>query len=250
MDLWDAAGLTADSFVSVVGAGGKTTSVLTLAEQARQRGFATLITTTTKMRPPCLPLRLTQVDADLDGVLKAGFERDRLQAAGSGVSDEGKLLSLEPALLCSLQSPDVIICEADGAAGRSLKIHRPGEPVVPPCTTHFLVVVGLDALGRPIAEAAHPSALSAQHFGTSEAAPIEEHQIFDALLEGAGYKPEGARLILVLNKADTEERLEIGRRIAGEARVLEPSAHVLLTSHGEVVEGTEPLVSERPYTRP
>lgn len=250
VDLWDAVGLTAHSFVAVIGAGGKTTTVLTLAEQAGRRGLATLVTTTTKMRPPALPLFLTREEADLDGALNAGFERNRVLAAGSGISDEGKLLSLEPSLLCSLGSPDIIICEADGAAGRSLKIHRPGEPVVPACTTHFVVVVGLDALGRPIREAAHPAALSAQQFGTTEDAPVEEHQIFDALLEGAGYRPEGARLILVLNKADTKDRQEIARRIAGVARMLEPGARVLVTSSGRLVEGTGPLLDEPPYTRP
>jgi probable selenium-dependent hydroxylase accessory protein YqeC len=250
VDLWDAAGLRTDSIVAVIGAGGKTTTVLTLAEQAARRGLATLVTTTTKMWPPEFPLYLTSDEIDLDSALWAGFEKHRLLAAGSTVSDEGKLLSLEPELLCSLRSPDIILCEADGAAGRSLKIHRPGEPAVPECTTHLFVVAGLDAAGRPVREAVHPSGFGARHYGVPDDFLVEEHQIFDALLEGSGYRPIGARLTLILNKAETDGSIAMGRRIAGVAEILNPGACALLTSHGEVVAAASHPPDDDPYTRP
>jgi hypothetical protein len=122
--------------------------------------------------------------------------------------------------------------------------------VVPACSTHLFVLVGLDAVGRSISEAAHPPAVAAQHFGAAEDAPIVEHQIFEALMEGTRYAPEGTRIIQVLNKADTEERAAMGRRIAGVARMLNPTAVSLLTSYGHVVERIDPLSEFRPYTRP
>lgn len=249
MELWDAMQISVGSRVSVIGAGGKTTTILTLAEQSERRGLATLVTTTTKMRSPEMPVILEEKGQDLDAALRRGFDSHRLLAAGSSISSEGKMLALDPGVICSLRAPDVIICEADGAAGRSLKIHRPGEPVVPGCTTHFVVVAGLDAVGRRVSDAAHPSFLSAQHFGVPEDALIEEHQIFESLMEGTSYAPKRACLTLVLNKADTEASMAMGRRIAGVALMLNQTARALITCYGQVIERIESPFDHPPYTR-
>ena len=45
--------------------------------------------------------------------------------------------------------------EADGAAGRPLKAHRPWEPVIPRCSGLTVCVVGASGIGKPVFEACH-----------------------------------------------------------------------------------------------
>lgn len=235
MDLWDAVGASPGAVVSVIGAGGKTATVLALARQAKLREQPALVTTTTKMWLPDLPLVLSHSIPDLESRVRSALHAHPVVAAGSGTGD-GKLIGLDPAAVCSIGSTGIILCEADGAAGHSLKVHRPGEPVVPACTTHLIVVAALDALGRSFMEAAHPAALAAGYFGEGPAAAIREDHVAGALLEGATFSPGRASLVFLLNKAEGLERVAAGRRISRLLNQAAPSASVLLVSQGQVLK--------------
>lgn len=247
MRLWNAIGADRGSVVSVIGAGGKTTAILALAEQASAVGLRTLVTTTTKMWLPNLPTVLSSQTETLEQELRSAFEVHGVVAAGRA-SSEGKLLGLEPSIVCSLGASDVVLCEADGAAGRSIKIHRPNEPVLPACTTHVVVVAGLDAIGFPFRDVAHPARLSADHFGERDAGVVQERHVAGALLEGAAFAPQGALVLFLLNKADEPELVGAGLRVARQVLESYPDARALLTARGEIVQGTGGSSDDRSYT--
>jgi len=150
-------GILRGDVVAVVGAGGKTTLVYRLASEARAAGLTVLVTTTTHMGA---------LDDEVTGpVLVDGESADTLVALGEALAGEGratllgrrlrpdKLEGIAPARVDVLAPlADLVLVEADGARGRSLKVPAPHEPVIPASTTLVVVVCALDALGQPLDE--------------------------------------------------------------------------------------------------
>lgn len=101
--------------------------------------------------------------------------------------------------------PPVLLVEADGAARRPLKAHAAHEPVIPACANAVIAVMGLDALGRPLAEAVHRPELAAGYPGTDLAAPVTPALAAALLLHPGGPfrgTPTDAKRLVLLNKTD------------------------------------------------
>ena len=86
----------------------------------------------------------------------------------AGRADDGKFLGPKPHVLDRLAASrpdDVILVEADGARGRSLKAPADHEPVIPESTGLVVPVAGLDALGRQVDETCvhRPAIVSRMH---------------------------------------------------------------------------------------
>jgi probable selenium-dependent hydroxylase accessory protein YqeC len=144
------------------------------------------------------------------------------------------LLPLDPAWLdrLHLARPDLsIIAEADGSAMRPFKAPGEGEPVMPAATTTALTVVGLDVLGRPLDErAVHRPERVAALTGALPGAPVTAGLIAAVLAHPAGGGkdvPSGARRVVMLNKAETPERVAAAELIA--ARVQTVTARVVIS---------------------
>ena len=137
--------------IAIIGAGGKTTALRTLAHAfAAQR---VLVTTSTHIFPLTPPdCRISLIDPTPDTLL-AQLRLSGAVCAGQQAND-GKLCALPPELLAqAAHTADIVLCEADGAHHLPLKLHRTDEPVLPPQTDLCLIVAGLSALGRPVHEA-------------------------------------------------------------------------------------------------
>ena len=97
MLLPDALGVTRGEMVSLIGAGGKTTTLFRLAKELRDQGCKVLVTTTTKIIKPAKPHidRLFLVD-DVQALLDvcADLAAPTIICAGCGVNQEGKLLGM------------------------------------------------------------------------------------------------------------------------------------------------------------
>jgi probable selenium-dependent hydroxylase accessory protein YqeC len=129
--------------VAFVGAGGKTSALFALARSCAASGMRVLVTTTTKIRDPeagseregrgfgpVLLLPDPATPAALAALAAAG---PRVVLAASRLPLEGKLAGLAPSALRGIESPyDVLLVEADGALGLSIKAPFPAEPVLPP----------------------------------------------------------------------------------------------------------------------
>lgn len=222
--------------VAVAGAGGKTTLVYRLAEEARRAGLRVLVTATTHMGT--LPEAVTgPVLMDADGDPQPGLEHalrtvGRATLLGCRVRPD-KLQGVRPERVDEFaRCADLVLVEADGARGRSLKLPESHEPVVPVSTTLMVVVAALDILGQPLDERwVHRLDLVLAACGKQAGEAVGELDVVRVLCEPGGYParvPRGARAGVFLNKAEGEPALRAARAIA--ARLSPPYGFVLAGS--------------------
>ena len=131
---------------ALIGGGGKTTLMYTMAEELRRRGTVLVTTSTHIQRPEQYPTLLT---ADAAAVTAALTTHGVVCVAGE--TAEGKLCA--PALSFELLAAlaDFVLVEADGSKRLPQKAHAPHEPVIPPnaCRTVY-VVPPPRAVRRPV----------------------------------------------------------------------------------------------------
>lgn len=143
--------------VSLVGAGGKTSTVFWLANVLQRRGARVLISTTTRMQFPdsrfgsrCL------VDPDFPVRLAYAAARTEVPCVTAVFStfDERlqKVTGCLPAEIDALKAAgvaDVILVEADGAHHRLIKVPAAHEPCIPASSDVVIALTGGEALLRP-----------------------------------------------------------------------------------------------------
>ncbi len=141
--------------IAVIGSGGKTTALKRLAREGSDRGLSVFYTTTTHIYP-LNPPKSRELLANPDWAsLKQSLKKPGIVCAGKSAG-AGKLTSLDEKLLqAACRTADLTVCEADGSRHLPLKLHRKGEPVLPPETSLCLIVAGLSALGRPMCDCVH-----------------------------------------------------------------------------------------------
>jgi probable selenium-dependent hydroxylase accessory protein YqeC len=143
--------------------------------------------------------------------------------------DDGKLQGILQEWveeLLSLAGVSSIIVEADGAAGRSLKAPREGEPVLPRNTTLLVPVVGVDVLGRPLDEQyVFRSQIAARILKVDMGTIVTKEMIAGLLEEIIKDRPERTRVIPFINKVDLPGGLEKARGLA---------AHLLKTEGAKI----------------
>ena len=228
------------SAITLVGAGGKTTLLHALGDALADAGKRVLLTTTTRMEVE--EGLVTDVESGLDKLdqLTAGRAcrdhrdagracRDHRVAVLAGTpTGDGKFGPLPDAVLDRLRgASDVVIVEGDGARRLPFKVPAAHEPVVPEWTDLLIVVAGLSAIGRPLAEVCCRAELAPGLLGSSP-------DILDAptaaRLLRAGYltpaQAQGPRRLVILNQADDAARWASGRLIADAL----PRERVLLAS--------------------
>lgn len=218
----EALGIEARDVVAVAGAGGKTTLVYRLAEEARRCGLRVLVTTTTHMGT--LPEATTgpvfvEADGDATAALDQALrDQGRATLLGRRVRPD-KLEGVRPERVDALAAhADLVLVEADGARGRSLKVPAAHEPAVPSSATLLLVLAALDVIGEPLDEEhVHRLDLVAQATGLAPGAPVDALAVAAALRHEPGYPsraPAGARRGVFLNKVEDDASRESSRRIA------------------------------------
>lgn len=212
--------------ISLVGAGGKTALMFRLARELSGQGVAVLTTTTTKIYMPGRRQSPTVIVAEsAKAVLQqAGtlLKHHRHVSAGSRILHfQDKLKGFSPEAIDDIWQSgifDWIIVEADGAAGRPVKAPAAHEPVIPKCTRWVVGIVGLQAVGKPLnARWAFRPELVSQITGLAVGSLLTESAIADLLMEEKGVlkdAPAGAVRLAFLNQADSQDRLESGRKIA------------------------------------
>jgi molybdenum cofactor cytidylyltransferase len=211
--LLDALGIGRGDVVAVAGAGGKTTLVYRLAQDARRAGLRVLATTTTHMGT--LPEAVTgPVFVEAEGDPLPGLDHAlRVQGQATLLGRrvrEDKLEGVPPERVDALaRRADLVLVEADGARGRSLKMPAEHEPVVPRSTTLLLVLAALDLLDEPLEERwVHRLELVGDACGKLRGARLGPEDVVHALGSARGYPsrvPPGARAAVFLNKVERPE---------------------------------------------
>jgi probable selenium-dependent hydroxylase accessory protein YqeC len=212
-------GVKAGSCVAIAGAGGKTTIMLALASALGRSELSVLVTTTTKIWPPeGVPLVLTNSRVRKNERLSP-LHRGETLALGKSLSTDGKVLGVSPDEVDDLHRThvaDVILVEADGSAGRPIKAHRSGEPVVPASADLVLLVTGLDSVGFTVNQAhVHRVPQFCAVTGTVDGEMIRPVHVARALLAMRRLISGARRTVFILNKVDDAESMEIAIEIIG-----------------------------------
>lgn len=201
-------------FISIVGAGGKTTALRALARALASRRV--LVTTTTHMFPVLPPdCRTVLTDPATDALLT----QLRLSGAvcAGRQAQAGKLCALSPALLTQAAvAADIVLCEADGAHCLPLKLHRADEPVLVPQTDLCLIVAGLSALGKPVRDVVHRYALCPDWAENPEQIVGIPELLYCVRETAATCGLPKARLRVLLNQADTPALAALAEPVATE----------------------------------
>ena len=210
--------------ISLVGGGGKTTLMFSLARELAEGGDKVITTTTTKIFEPhpwqtsCVIVE--EERASLMGRAKEALKKYNHVTLGRGrLREQGKLLGIDEDWVEELRGlvPYVIV-EADGARRLPIKAPSEGEPVIPPSTTLLLPVVGVDAVGKPLDErwAFRPERVS-ELTGLPLGVPISPQAVVTLLLHPRGItkgRPPQARVLHFINKVETGEDLRRAEEIA------------------------------------
>lgn len=186
--------------ICLVGGGGKTTVMYELAAAWAACGRKVLALTSTHILCPADG----SFAADAAAVHNLWQQR-RYAVIGTPELATGKLTLPPQSVYEALQlQADVILCEADGSRHHPCKVPAEHEPVLWPDSDIVLAVAGMDALGRPLAQACQRPQLAAELLGCS-AEKIIDAQMLAALLlsEQGARKNVGKRTFyIVLNKCD------------------------------------------------
>jgi probable selenium-dependent hydroxylase accessory protein YqeC len=242
--------------ISLVGAGGKTTLMFALSRELTPYRKVVITTTTTKIFPPApsdTPFLFLSRDEEeiVDYILTNASRKTPITIASELLPESGKLQGISPSLvsrLIKLAPVDCVIVEADGASRRPLKAPHPEyEPVIPPCTTVVIPIVGIDALGCELSEEnVFRSEIVSKLTGLPLGGTVSAGTIVDLMLHPSGImrsSPDRARIIPFINKMDLNvdppaardigskilaaKHPQIDRVVLGQARFHPPVVEVI-----------------------
>ncbi len=150
--------LTPNDIISLVGAGGKTTIMFRLAKELQKQSAYVLSLTTTHIFYPTLEqsqyVILEQNYDSLIHKIKLAFKKYKHITIGLNRTAENKIIGLPADWVCNIKKDlpfiDYIINEADGAKHHHFKIPADYEPVVPDCTSHYIIVLSAKVFNQPI----------------------------------------------------------------------------------------------------
>lgn len=183
---------------AIIGGGGKTTLMLTLAKELKDKG-SVIICTTTRIYPPKDMTVLLGADKE---EISEELEKTNVVCVGEMYGEKLGPSDVPVAELVRLA--DYVIAEADGSKGLPLKAHNDCEPVIPE-GAKVIYVVGADGIGRPIAEAAHRPELYAERLGVDISHIVTPKDAAKMVDYGD---------TVLFNKAESEEDIQNGKVFA------------------------------------
>jgi molybdenum cofactor cytidylyltransferase len=250
--LQEALGVGRGGVVSFVGAGGKTTTAMRLADELSAAGQRVVLTTTTKIMEP-IPREgeYLLISEDADKVLAripellARYPRviiahHRLEEDDTSIEEDAsypfpvrtnkvKGLAAETVDLMAqlLGGRAPVLVEADGAKHRSLKAPAAHEPVVPASTTLLVPMASLYVLGKPLSDefVFRPERVASLS-GTALGEPVTVDTVAVVLTHPQGGLkglPPQARVVPLLNQWE-------GKGASAEARAVAE----LVLRHGRI----------------
>jgi probable selenium-dependent hydroxylase accessory protein YqeC len=208
--------------ISLAGGGGKTTLLFALAEELSSHRQGIILTATTKIWEPApspsFGLFLSPQFPEIEQWISHHLEDYSYLIVAQEKLSSGKLRGIPPQWvegLASIPGASILLVEADGAAGRSLKAPRQDEPVLPSNSSLLIPVVGIDVLGCPLDDThVFRAELAARLLGLNPGIEVTGEVVARLLAHLLRDKPPAARVIPFLNKVDLPGGLEKGRALA------------------------------------
>jgi probable selenium-dependent hydroxylase accessory protein YqeC len=206
--LAEALDLRDKELVSIVGGGGKSTLMFGLGHELANTGRRVILTTTTKMgREQTLVVPTVCWSADAVCIEEVLGSPGPVMLVTQG--DAHKVTGPAPDLVNRLYAncdADYIIVEADGSQGRPLKAPASHEPVVASASTTVIILMGIDAVGRPLGEVTHRVAQAMSFTGLQEDHILTPRNCAEILTHRDGALracPPQSRVLVALTKVRT-----------------------------------------------
>lgn len=206
--------------ISLVGGGGKTTTIYQLADELSEEGLRVLITTSTHIQCPENGLsafvdHVREVTADMwEGrILTVGKPLIKEEEAYKLSMPEGLGEPEEMERLLDLA--DVILIEADGAKKKPVKVPGEWEPVIIPQTGLVIACAGLSALGGTFADTCFRFREYGKWLMREGEDVITPEDLALILMDERGSHKgvQGRYYRVVLNQADGEKELKAAEMI-------------------------------------
>lgn len=191
----------------IIGGGGKTTLLHTLADELKDSGTVLLTTTTHIMKSNSFYNVITTEGDDNLSTISEQLRHRRCLCVGSVY--KGDKLSAPCVSLDELSSIcDYVLVEADGSKHLPLKAHMEHEPVVPDSSTQTLLVVGVDAVGDIVQDSVHRAEKMCELL-SCEMTDIVTPQLVAQLLAAENLHDK-----VIINKCDTHKLKSIAEHIS------------------------------------
>ena len=231
--------------VAFIGAGGKTSLMVALGYELAECGWRVLATTTTGLSTsqldlfPCAMPAFANPRAISQALTERQFVLLHDQIRAGRVF--GPPIEWTRRLLDSVDS-DVLLVEADEAAGLPFKAPFAGEPQIPLETSLVIAVASLSALGAPLdSDHVYNPAAMIERYGFVENSPVKSPWLAQVLRDeelGLRGVPAKARVVIFLNQ--TPERGFMRGRARMIARLSLQNDRVKAVALGSV-RGAEPV---------
>lgn len=207
MKLENAFDLNRGEVVSFIGAGGKTSLLVSTGYELAEAGWRVLATTTTHLAEEQLGFFPGALKADADAsVISQALNENQFVLLFDEVRAGrvyGPPLEWTKQLLDRVDS-DILLVEADDANGLPFKAPLAGEPRIPAETTLVVSVSSLSALGTPLdADHVYNAAAMIEKYGFVENSPVKSPWLAQVLRDeelGLRGIPDGARVLVYLNQ--------------------------------------------------
>src|SRR5215211_5616667 len=192
LKLYLALGIASGDVVAIVGAGGKSSAILTVADELAETGMNVLAAPTTKMLVSEAQKLGPLITSEDSGELRTKAEEALSNGAprvvvGSELLSKNRVGGVDPATIPSLAPlADVVLVEADGSRRRPIKGTADHEPVLPDATTLVIAVGNVHALGTPVDEEhVHRPAIFSDLTGIGQGQSITPRAFALAIVRGS-----------------------------------------------------------------
>lgn len=234
--------LNKSELITLVGAGGKTTTMFTLANELRQAGKSVLVTTTTAIYHPSKnEYDAIEITGKYTSSIFKKIKPASINVLGSRISEEGKLIGLDSEIINNIflrNIFDFIIVEGDGSKGKPIKAPAEHEPVIPSLSTKVIGVIGLDSLGKKInSENVHRPELFCHITNSNMGDIIDEEKVLLLIKNNNGLfkeAPYGVHKYLKLNKVDEIKGLKAAEFI--ERKIIQEGINIDKVIIGRIKE--------------
>jgi molybdenum cofactor cytidylyltransferase len=239
MKLYKAFNVARGEVVSLIGAGGKTSTFIALAHEMVAEGWRVLATTTTRIDADQLSLmpRSLAYNAGSPAITQT-LNEDHSVFVHSDIRG-GKVYGPPPewfAWALDALDADALLIEADSAGGLPLKAPYLDEPVIPPETSLVIPIASLAVLGQPLDDrhVYNPAAMI-ERYGFYPDTPVLSPWIAQVLRDeelGLHGVPERARVVALLNGSPPEGYLRLRAHLI--ARMILRSSRIAGVTIGSV----------------
>ncbi|QUH31684.1 selenium cofactor biosynthesis protein YqeC [Vallitalea guaymasensis] len=213
-----------NNIISIVGAGGKTTTMYRLGNELKELDRKVLLTTTTAIYYPMSnEYDNLIISNNLEQLILESkrLSRGTITMIGKNIfHDNNKLKGIEKEWVKPLFNQgdyDFLVIEADGAKRKSIKAPTWYEPVIANCSTLVVGCIGLDIIGKRIDENwVHRANIFSRVVG-KEIGDIIDYETISRLIisrEGLfkGCKNHSKKVVL-LNKVRDDEQLFYAQKL-------------------------------------